>query len=310
MKHAVILALFGIAGSASAAAPDATWPPQFALLEKGENIYLKDCVACHGELGNGKGTASPFMEPKPRDFTMGMYKFRTTASGELPADADLMRTLERGVPGTQMPGWKHVLTLPERIAVIAYIKSFSSDFKDGAPASLPIPTPPPSTAKAVAEGKMVYMLMECWSCHGGQGKGDGKSGKTLHDDWGRKILPWDLTRADYKGDNDPASLYRTFTTGLNGTPMPAFALDGFLIGGDIEIDPSKYAEAYGSRDIDQLKRWLGSQPTEFSLRHMAPEQRNAIGESRKWALVHYIRSLIKRPNFLVRIFTEDTEITH
>jgi cytochrome c oxidase cbb3-type subunit 2 len=310
MNHAIILALSGLVGTALAAAPEGTWPPQYALLEKGENVYLKDCVACHGEMGNGKGTASVFMEPKPRDFTMGMYKFRTTGSGELPTDADLMRTLERGVPGTQMPGWKHVLTLPERVAVIAYIKSFSSDFKDGAPAPITIPAPPPATAKSVEDGKMVYMLMECWSCHGGKGKGDGKSGKTLHDDWGRAILPWDLTRSDYKAGNDPASLYRTFTTGLNGTPMPAFALDGFLIAGDATIDPDKYSEAYSARDIDQLKNWLIGQPTEATLRHMAADKRADLGESRKWALVHYIRTLVKQPNFLVRLFTEDTEITH
>lgn len=310
MKPVMIFALSGFVGMGLACAADATWPAQSGLFEKGENVYLKDCVACHGELGNGKGSAAPFMEPKPRDFTMGMYKFRTTASGELPTDDDLMRTLERGVPGTQMPGWKHILTFPERQAVIAYIKSFSSDFKDGAPASLPIPAPPPSSAASVEDGKMVYMLMECWSCHGGTGKGDGKSGKTLHDDWGRKILPWDLTRADYKAGNDPASLYRTFTTGLNGTPMPAFALDGFLIGGDMAFDPDKYSEAYGAADIERLKSWLGAQPSEISMRHMTAEQRTALGESRKWALVYYIRSLVKQPNFLVRLFTEDTEITH
>jgi mono/diheme cytochrome c family protein len=310
MKPLALFALSGLVGIGLAQAGDAPWPPPSALLEKGENVYLKDCVACHGDLGNGKGAAAPFMAIKPRDFTMGMYKFRTTASGELPSDADLMRTLERGVPGTQMPGWKHILTLQERQAVIAYIKSFSSDFKDGAPASLPMPPPPPITATSVEDGKRVYMLMECWSCHGGQGKGDGKSGKTLHDDWGRKIPPWDLTRADYKAGNAPADLYRTFTTGLNGTPMPSFALDGFLIGGDTEVDPGKYAEAYDSYEIEKLKAWLASQPTESALRRMTPDQRTALGESRKWALVYYIRSLVKRPGFLARLFTEDTEITH
>jgi cytochrome c oxidase cbb3-type subunit 2 len=302
------LAIYGLVGTALAV--DSDWPPQSALLEKGENIYLKDCVACHGELGNGKGPASPYMDPKPRDFTMGMYKFRTTPSGELPTDADLMRTLERGVPGTQMPGWKSILTRPERLAVIAYIKSFSSDFAEGAPEPILVPEPPPATTESVADGKMVYMLMECWSCHGGKGKGDGKSGKTLHDDWGRKILPWNLTEADYKAGNDPASLYRTFTTGLNGTPMPAFALDGFLIGGDVSIDPAKYAEAYGAKDIDALRQWLKTQPKDAALRRMTPEERTSLGESRKWALVHYIRSLVKRPNFLIRLFTENTEITH
>jgi mono/diheme cytochrome c family protein len=279
------------------------------IVSRGELVYQKDCAACHGDLGNGAGPAAPNLFPKPRDFTTGMYKFRSTPSGELPSDPDLMRILELGIPGTQMPPWKAILTLQERMDVIAYIKTFSADFKDAPAASISIPEAPAATPASIEAGRMVYMLMECWSCHGGKGKGDGKSGKTLEDDWGRKILPWDLTKDRYKAGNDPASLYRTFTTGLNGTPMPAYALDGFLIGGDAAVDPAKYSEAYQAAEIDRLKAWLLSQPAEAALQRMSQDQRTALGENRKWALVHYIRSLIKERNFFVRMFTEDTETT-
>jgi cytochrome c oxidase cbb3-type subunit 2 len=308
-SYAASLVCLALAARTAAEDGKSPWLLTASLHEKGENIYLKDCAACHGEKGNGIGIASPFLDPKPRDFTTGMYKFRTTPSGELPSDADLMRTLEAGVPGTQMPPWRNILTYPERLAVIAYIKSFSPDFQEPVPAPLEIPEALPATSQSVAEGKMVYMLMECWSCHGGQGRGDGKSGATLHDDWGGKILPWNLTRSQYKGGSDPRSLYRTFSTGLNGTPMPAYALDGFLIGGDVEVDPGKYAEAYGAADLERLKAWLKTQPVESSLQRMSPEQRQALGEKRKWALVHYIGSLIERPSFFVRMFTENTETT-
>lgn len=283
--------------------------PHAGIVSRGELVYQKDCAACHGDMGNGAGPAAPYLSPQPRNFTTGMYKFRSTPSGELPSDADLLRVLELGVPGTQMPPWKGILTLQERMDVIAYIKTFSSDFKDAPAPSILIPEPPAATPASIEDGRMVYMLMECWSCHGGKGKGDGKSGKTLDDDWGQKILPWDLTRDRYKAGNDPASLYRTFTTGLNGTPMPAYALDGFLIGGDAAVDPAKYSEAYKAAEIDRLKAWLLARPTEAALQRMSPEQRNVLGESRKWALVHYIRSLVKEPNFFVRMFTEDTETT-
>lgn len=310
MKLTMIFALAGWFGSTIAsAAGDAASPMQEQLLEKGENIYLKACAACHGDRGDGAGTAAAYLEPKPRDFTSGMYKFRTTPSGELPTDADLMRTLEMGVPGTQMPPWKNVLTLQERKAVIAYIKAYSPDFQSDVPAAIVIPEPPASTAESIAEGKMVYMTMECWSCHGGKGRGDGKAGATLNDDWGRKILPWNLTSAYYKSGNDPKSLYRTFTTGLNGTPMPAYALDGFLIGGDATVDPAKYTEAYDSEEVSRLKSWLKTQPGESTLQRMSDAEKQALGERRKWALVHYIRSIIRKPNFLVRMFTEDTETT-
>jgi hypothetical protein len=68
-------------------------------------------------------------------------------------------------------------------------------------------------------------------------------------------------------------------------------------------------EAYKPEEIDALRAWLRSQPSEAALQRMPQDQKNALGESRKWALVHYIRTLIKKPNFIVRMFTESTEET-
>ena len=47
-----------------------------------------------------------YMLPRPRDFTKGVYQIRTTASGELPTDADIRRVIDDGMPGTAMPEWK------------------------------------------------------------------------------------------------------------------------------------------------------------------------------------------------------------
>lgn len=288
-------------------APASAWMAPSA--ERGGLVYDKSCSACHGERGDGQGPAASYLEPRPRDFTSGTFKFRGTPNGELPTDADLLRIVEEGVPGTSMPAWKQALTAQERADVVAYVKTFAEDFKDAAPEALAVPEAPESSPAAIAEGRMVYMLMECWACHGGKGRGDGKSGKTLDDDWGRKILPWDLTRHRYKAGNDPKSLYRTFTTGLNGTPMPAYALDGFLIPGDAAVDPAKYSEAYGPGDIAQLKAWLEGQPGAAALEKMPEDGKKALGERRKWALVHYIRSLVKRPGFFSRLFVLDPEAT-
>lgn len=280
-----------------------------ASVSRGETVYSKACAACHGENGDGNSEAGRYLNPLPRNFASGMFKFRSTPSGELPTDADLLRIVDNGIPGTQMPAWKRILTNQERLDVVAFLKTFSADFKDGAQPAIPIGPDPGSTPQAVQEGKMVYMLMECWACHGGKGRGDGKSGKTLNDDWGHKIRPLDLTSFRYKAGNDPETLYRTFTTGLNGTPMPAYALDGFLIGGDAAVDPAKYREEYQAADIDRLQAWLLTQPTEAALQRLTAEQRAALGEQRKWALVHYIRSLIRKPNVFLSIFTKNTEVT-
>src|SRR3989454_10425394 len=55
---------------------------------KGKAVYVKWCAGCHGDGGAGDGPAAASMLPRPRNFTSGLYKIRTTASGQLPTDAD------------------------------------------------------------------------------------------------------------------------------------------------------------------------------------------------------------------------------
>ena len=101
-----------------------------ASLAQGAAIYLRRCSFCHGLLGDGNGPAADFLDPRPRDFTLGTFKFRTTQSGELPRDEDLFRTVSRGLSGTAMQAFdsdliKNGLSENERWAVIDYIKSFA-----------------------------------------------------------------------------------------------------------------------------------------------------------------------------------------
>src|SRR2546426_11887350 len=71
---------------------------------KGKAVYVKWCAGCHGDGGAGDGPAAAYMLPRPRNFTGGLYKVRTTASGQLPTDADLQRAIDEGLPGSAMPG--------------------------------------------------------------------------------------------------------------------------------------------------------------------------------------------------------------
>ena len=73
-----------------------------AMLEQGLGIYFQRCSFCHGLLGDGEGPAAKYLDPRPRDFTLGTFKFRTTESGELPTNEDLFRTISRGLQGTAM----------------------------------------------------------------------------------------------------------------------------------------------------------------------------------------------------------------
>src|SRR2546428_13086216 len=70
----------------------------------GKRVYVKWCAGCHGDGGAGDGAAAASMLPRPRNFTSWLYKIRTTASGQLPTDAELERAIDQGLPGSAMPG--------------------------------------------------------------------------------------------------------------------------------------------------------------------------------------------------------------
>ena len=198
-------------------------PQTEAQVERGRIVYGRRCASCHGDKGDGNGPAATFLDPRPRNFTLGSFKFRTTPSGSLPTDGDLYRTLARGVRWTAMPTW-HELPEKDRIAVIAYVKTFSPRWKEEKPEPpIVIGDPPKATPELVARGKALYAQAKCWECHGDGGKGDGPSANQLRDDWKFPIRPADFTRGQFKAGGDVRDIYRTMTTGLDGTPMPSFA---------------------------------------------------------------------------------------
>ncbi len=189
---------------------------------RGKAVYERRCVGCHGAKGDGNGPAATFLDPRPRNFTIGAFKFRTTPTGSLPTDGDLYRTLARGVRWTAMPTW-HELPEKDRIAVIAFIKTFSSRWKEEKPEPpIVIGDPPEPTPELLVRGKELYTKAKCFQCHGDGGKGDGTSADELEDDQKFKSRPADFTKGQFKGGGDVRDIYRTMTTGLDGTPMPAF----------------------------------------------------------------------------------------
>jgi len=194
-------------------------------LAHGKAVYLRRCVGCHGDKGDGKGSASSlvlFGVAQPRDFTSGVFKFRTTPSGSVPLDSDLFRTISIGIRGSAMPPW---FNLPEedRRDVVQYIKTFSRDFEEFPPGpQIEIPRPPKPTPDLISRGRKVFEEMQCKECHGAEGKGDGPSSNTLKDDFGNRIPPANFTTGVFKSGPRPEDVFRTFMTGLNGTPMPSF----------------------------------------------------------------------------------------
>lgn len=217
-------------------------------IHEGKSLYTSACSSCHGKNGDGQGPIASSLEPKPRDFTKGVYKLRTTPSGIFPIDEDLVRTITEGLGHTAMPGWSS-LDKSDALKLVSYLKDFyrksleeelkqkvaqgeleaeevaeimEARLTPGEP--IDIPVPPPFSAKSLENGKILFQKLECWKCHGQLGKGDGPSAANLKDEWGQKIRVADFTRPDgmMRGEN-VVDIYTSFMTGLNGTPMPSYA---------------------------------------------------------------------------------------
>jgi cytochrome c oxidase cbb3-type subunit 2 len=193
---------------------------------RGQELYQRYCIGCHGPRGDGQGENAPYLEPGPRDFTAGVFKCRSTDTGHIPSDADLYETIGRGVHASAMPSWLP-LTRQQRIDLLAYVKSFSPRFREEKPEPVvPIPPEPPATQESIQRGHDVYKKMECAKCHGEQGRGDGPSVPTLTDSKDRPIVPYDFTTGErFKCGQSNQDLYRIFMTGLDGTPMPSYLQD-------------------------------------------------------------------------------------
>ena len=212
------------AGSVRAAAQDVGTEAQ---RESGKKLYAKFCSQCHGDNGDGEGYAASHLRPRPRNFTTGKFKVRTTPTGSLPTHQDLVNIIRRGMPYTSMPGWP-TLSEQELSDLAHFITTFSPDFANPENVSKPVPLPsaPSMTKESVELGKKLYEENGCVKCHGTLGRGDGPSAPTLVDDWQHPIRPADLTQSwTFRGGSSREDIFRAMSTGLNGTPMPGFGDD-------------------------------------------------------------------------------------
>lgn len=230
---------------------DADWPatPSEA---RGRVVYERHCVGCHGKEGRGDGAAARFLDPLPRDFHSGKFKFRSTPYGEMPLPEDVLRTVTCGLPGSSMPGFPLVSEVDRR-DVVACVLRFArlgranqlaaaavteGDLAPGdvvreipaiaarveamsAIRRIPVPAEPPATPESVARGGEQFQKL-CAACHGARGVGDGNSSYTLRDWQDAPIRPRDFTAGVFRSGSTPEDVYTRIRTGLSGTPMPAY----------------------------------------------------------------------------------------
>ena len=158
----LVVALCGLALAPETSAQDP---------EQGKAVYESRCVICHGDQGDGRGligivhraqTNGLVVTVYPRDFTAGVFKFRSTPSGFLPTDDDLMRIVTEGISRSGMPSHTD-LSEADRRNVIAYIKTFSPRWEQDEPGEPFVIAGPPEfvdSAQSADRGAEVYQTMQ------------------------------------------------------------------------------------------------------------------------------------------------------
>ncbi len=220
--------------------------PPAEIIEAGKRVYFTKCVWCHGVDGAGDGPGADRLWPRPRNFNQGTFKIRHTASGELPlfhyqkmtvGENDLFETVTHGLPGSAMPPWDGILTEEQRLQVLAFVTTELVKDRQFDDTELEtrttlswdeiLKTEIKPTEESLKKGAELFVDKKCIECHGVEGRGDGNA-FNLKDDWGFSIQPADQHKCwNFRGSRrDPynvRNIFRTFSTGVNGTPMPSFA---------------------------------------------------------------------------------------
>jgi len=210
--------------------------PSDSELRAGKVVYLQHCAACHGVNGDGSGPASVWLFPRPRNFSAGTFKIKSTPGLALPTDEDLFNTVTRGMPGSSMPSFTY-LTEKERRDAVKYIKFLTAvtdasgkrlnRFEEAAKnhqlaQPINVPPEPPVTVQSLAEGARLFSKLNCVLCHGETGAGDGPNASTLKDTQGLYLPPRDFNTGAFRGGHTGRDLFTRIATGLAGTPMVAF----------------------------------------------------------------------------------------
>ncbi|HMV84383.1 MAG TPA: c-type cytochrome [Blastocatellia bacterium] len=169
------------------------------------------CARCHGELGNGKGMISVYLDPYPRDLTKAGFMNSKT-------EERLMKSIREGVAGTSMPAWGRVLNDEQIRGVLDHIqKNFVKDARRPIkPRQVPETNPVQSSAESIKRGEQIF-LQRCTGCHGK--KADGKGPNSLD----IQPRPRNLRNAAFMSSISDRRLFESLMYGVQGTAMPPWA---------------------------------------------------------------------------------------
>ncbi len=227
-------------------------------IKAGKATYKEVCAECHGPKGDGKGERADELDTKPRDFTLGIYKFRSTPNAFPPTDDDIFTTISRGLHGTSMLPMLG-LTTKEKWEVTYFIKTFSDVFEEEELVTAVMPQPVMSEYEYVVRGDELFKKTKCADCHGPEGYGDGEKADKLKDDWGKPIRPANFQKHYLKRGLEIEDIYLTIATGLDGTPMDSFSE---------KLDEDEIVA------LSYYVRWLAKKPSLDGMTNPSDRERN------------------------------------
>ena len=272
-------------------------------------LFRQHCAHCHGVTGDGLGPTAAILNPYPRDYRPGMYKFKSTERPEMPTHEDLLRILRDGVPGTAMPSFALLpsaeveslgeyvkyLTLRGQVELALIYKT--QDLGEGEKLTLdranlvdevlltevakwtsaqekvvrPVDKPEMELAESIARGRgFFYGKADCKKCHGDSALGDGQTNDW--DDWNKPIEAADVALGALPKRN----------------AIPRNLRMGIYRGGRRPLDLYRriHAGINGVPMPSVVDLLSEDEKTQLS----ADEQKRLQGE-RVWNLVDYVRSL-------------------
>jgi len=89
--------------------------------QAGRHLYARHCLHCHGVTGDGNGPTAQYLNPRPRDYRLGVFKFVSVIKQDRATHDDLTRIVKHGVPGTYMPSFM-LMDDNEVQAIVEYIR--------------------------------------------------------------------------------------------------------------------------------------------------------------------------------------------
>lgn len=262
----VVVAAAVAAGFVSCAASSSTSHPT-----RGEALFERHCVECHGVFGDAETAVKPLLFPRPRAFRDGVFKLASTQNG-VPSDADVVATLRRGLPGSTMPAYswmtdddllelaKHVRSLAvdgmtERLQTRAASLGIVADEAQARAEAerrmqpglaVAVPASLADTEENRARGRQLYQR-HCAACHGEEGKG-----RTPDVAWaGVAEMQWprDFTAGFLRGDASREAIAHRIRAGIPGANMPPTDLTDVEAALLIDYVKSRIADGSDGRHV-------------------------------------------------------------